>query len=122
MSGKKRMKVQLAIAALFVAGCVALAACGSSGGGSTGGGGSSTGGGTEVKGAKVIDPASMNSPPKGTIKYCQGKDTTGAGKAVVADFNAKYAAQGWKATLTEFPASADQQRTQFIQRQQAKSD
>ena len=32
------------------------------------------------------------------------------------------ARQGYKATLTEFPASADQQRTQFIQRQQAKSD
>ena len=64
----------------------------------------------------------MDNPPKGTVKYCQGKDTTGAAKALIKDFNAKYARQGYKATLTEFPASADQQRTQFIQRQQAKSD
>ena len=80
------------------------------------------GGGVKVEGAKVIDPKSMDNPPKGTVKYCQGKDTTGAGKAMVAMFNAKFAGQGYKATLTEFPASADQQRAQFIQRQQAKSD
>ena len=64
----------------------------------------------------------MASPPKGTVKYCQGKDTTGIGHQLVKDFNTKYSAQGYKATLTEFPASADQQRAQFIQRQQAKSD
>jgi len=124
------MKVKFGFGAVFIC-CIVLAACGSSnsnsnsGGGGGGGGGSSTsGGGTslEVKGAKVIDPKSLDNPPKGTVKYCQGKDTTGAGKAVVADFNAKYGAQGYKATLTEFPASADQQRSQFIQRQQAKSD
>ncbi|MGZ4268195.1 MAG: ABC transporter substrate-binding protein [Solirubrobacteraceae bacterium] len=63
----------------------------------------------------------MNNPPKGTIKYCQGKDTTGSAKALIKAFNDKYASQGWKASLTEFPASADQQRAQFIQRQQAKS-
>ncbi|MFL5332981.1 MAG: hypothetical protein ACJ8H8_07315, partial [Geminicoccaceae bacterium] len=110
------MKVKFGFGAVFIC-CIVLAACGSSnsnsGGGGGGGGGSSTsGGGTslEVKGAKVIDPKSLDNPPKGTVKYCQGKDTTGAGKAVVADFNAKYGAQGYKATLTEFPASADQQR------------
>ena len=70
----------------------------------------------------MIDAKAMDSPPKGTVKYCQGKDTTGSAKAVVADFNKKFSAQGYKATLTEFPASADQQRAQFIQRQQAKSD
>jgi multiple sugar transport system substrate-binding protein len=100
-----------------------VAACGSSNDNSGGGGGSSSsGGGTEVKGAKVIDPKSMANPPKGTVKYCQGKDTTGDGHAKVKLFNEKYGSQGYKATLTEFPASADQQRTQFIQRQQAKSD
>jgi multiple sugar transport system substrate-binding protein len=101
-----------------------VAACGSSNDNSSGGGASSSsgGGGTEVKGAKVIDPKLMANPPKGTVKYCQGKDTTGDGHAKVKLFNDKYASQGYKATLTEFPASADQQRTQFIQRQQAKSD
>ncbi len=104
----------IATTALFVA------ACGSSN--DSGGGGSTSAGGTTVKGAKVIDPNSMNNPPKGTVKYCQGKDTTGDAKAKVKLFNEKYGAQGYKATLIQFPASADQQRTQFIQRQQAKSD
>ena len=64
----------------------------------------------------------MDNPPKGTVKFCQGKDTTGIGRDLIKSFNAKYGAQGWKASLTEFSASADQQRTAFIQRQQAKSD
>jgi multiple sugar transport system substrate-binding protein len=125
------MKVKFGFGAVFMS-CVVLAACGSSdsGGGGGGGGGSSSssssstsgGGAVKVEGAKVIDANSLNSPPKGTVKYCQGKDTTGSGHQVVAEFNKKYAAQGYKATLTEFPASADQQRAQFIQRQQAKSD
>jgi multiple sugar transport system substrate-binding protein len=97
-----------------------LAACGSSNSGGGGGGGG--GGSTKVTGAKVIDANSLNSPPKGTVKYCQGKDTTGIAHDLVKQFNAKYGGQGYKATLTEFPASADQQRAQFIQRQQAKSD
>jgi multiple sugar transport system substrate-binding protein len=122
------MKVKFGIGAVLAC-CVALAACGGSdndsGGGGGGGGGASTsggGGGVKVEGAKVIDPKSLDNPPKGTVKFCQGKDTTGIGKQVVKDFTTKYGAQGWKATLTEFPASADQQRSQFIQRQQAKSD
>jgi multiple sugar transport system substrate-binding protein len=123
------MKVKFGFGAVFVC-CVALAACGSSNnssssGGGGGGGGASTsssGGGVKVEGAKVIDAKSLDNPPKGTVKFCQGKDTTGIGKQVVKDFTTKYGAQGWKATLTEFPASADQQRAQFIQRQQAKSD
>jgi multiple sugar transport system substrate-binding protein len=98
---------------------VVVAACGSDSGGGGGGGG---GGEAKISGAKVVDPASMDSPPKGTVKYCTGKDTTGAAHEMIADFNKKYGSQGYKATLTEFPASADQQRAQFIQRQQAKSD
>jgi multiple sugar transport system substrate-binding protein len=121
------MKVKFGIGAVLAC-CVALAACGGSdneSGGGGGGGGASTssgGGGVKVEGAKVIDPKSLENPPKGTVKYCQGKDTTGDGHAKVKLFNEKYGSQGYKATLTEFPASADQQRTQFIQRQQAKSD
>jgi trehalose/maltose transport system substrate-binding protein len=115
----RRLAVLVA-AALACGGTVA--ACGSSSDNSGGGGSGSGGKSTTVTGAKVIDVNSMNNPPKGTIKYCQGKDTTGAGHAIVDDFNKKFASQGYKATLTEFPASADQQRAQFIQRQQAKSD
>jgi multiple sugar transport system substrate-binding protein len=107
----------VSVCALFVA------ACGGGDGGGGGGSASSGGGGVvKVTGAKVIDPASMNNPPKGTIHFCTGKDVPGDAHQVVKDFNAKYAAKGWKVTLTEFPASADQQRAQFIQRQQAKSN
>ena len=118
MVARKRLAAALVVAlAMFVV------ACGSSNSGSSSsGGGGSSSGGEKISGAKVIDANSLNNPPKGTVKYCQGKDTTGSAKALIKDFNAKFGAQGYKATLTEFPASADQQRTQFIQRQQAKSD
>ena len=116
MSGRRGTRVRAALAVLLaVCLAVVVAACGSS---------DSSGGGSEkkVSGAKVIDASSLDSPPKGTIHYCTGKDTSGAAHQVVADFNKKYASQGYKVALTEFPQSADQQRAQFIQRQQAKSD
>jgi trehalose/maltose transport system substrate-binding protein len=118
MRGRLSLGAALAVSvcALFVA------ACGGSDSGGGGGGGGSTGEAVKVEGAKVIDPASMNSPPKGTIHFCTGKDTSGDAHQVVKDFNAKYKSQGYKVVLTEFPASADQQRAQFIQRQQAKSN
>jgi multiple sugar transport system substrate-binding protein len=117
-------------AAIVVSLAMFAAACGGGGGGSGGGSSSSSGGssssgsssGITVNGAKVIDPNSMTSPPKGTIHYCTGKDTNGAAHQLIKDFNAKYSSAGYKAVLTEFPASADQQRAQFIQRQQAKSN
>lgn len=112
------MKVRFGLGALLACLVVLVGACGSS----SSGGGSSGGSSAKITGAKVIDIKAMTSPPKGTVKFCQGKDTTGIGKQLVADFTKKYASQGYKATLTEFPASADQQRSQFIQRQQAKSD
>jgi multiple sugar transport system substrate-binding protein len=116
MSGRRR-KLRVGLAALLaVCLAVVVAACGSD----SGSGGS--GGEKKITGAKVIDPASMDKPAKGTIHYCTGKDTTGAAHQMIADFNKKYSSQGYKAVLTEFPASADQQRAQFIQRQQAKSN
>ncbi len=39
----------------------------------------------------------------------------------IEGFNKKYEAQGLSAKLVEFPADADQQRQQFVQRQEAKS-
>ena len=80
------MKVKFGFGAVFVC-CVVLAACGSSDNSSSSGGrrwrrrpARSGGGGVKVEGAKVIDPKSLDNPPKGTVKYCQGKDTTGAGQ------------------------------------------
>jgi multiple sugar transport system substrate-binding protein len=102
---------------------VFVTACGgddsSSGGGSGGSSSSSTASNGQTKGAKTIDPASMDSA-KGTVTYCQGKDTSGNAHYMIDQFNKKYGSQ-IKAKLVEFPASADEQRTQFIQRQQAKS-
>src|SRR3954469_7225457 len=57
----------------------------------------------------------------GPVTYCTGKDTSGGQKASVAEFNKLNASTGLKARLLEFPESADEQRNQFIQRQEAKS-
>jgi multiple sugar transport system substrate-binding protein len=98
---------------------VFVAACGgddSSSGGSSGSSSSSSG---QTKGAKTIDPASADSA-KGTVTYCQGKDTAGNAHYMIDQFNKKFGPD-LKAKLVEFPASADEQRNQFIQRQQAKS-
>jgi multiple sugar transport system substrate-binding protein len=103
--------------------CGALvAACGGgdNGGSSGGGGGGASPSGGSTQGAKVIDPNSMKTA-KGTVKFCQGKDTTGAVAAMKKNFNAKFASRGLKMQFIEFPASADEQRNQFIQREQAKS-
>ena len=72
-----------------------------------------------TEGAKVIDPASMDSA-KGEVTYCQGKDTAGNAHYMVDEFNKKFGPD-LKAKLVEFPADAGEQRNQFIQRQQAKS-
>jgi multiple sugar transport system substrate-binding protein len=102
-----------------------VAACGSdnsSSGGSSGssGGSSSSATNGQTKGAKVIDPKLMDNA-KGSVTYCQGKDTSGNAHYMVDQFNKKFSSQGLTAKLVEFPASADEQRNQFIQRQQAKS-
>jgi multiple sugar transport system substrate-binding protein len=105
-------------------GCVALmggllGACG----GDDGGGGGDSGGGQgsgSSSGAKVIDPASMDSA-KGEVTYCTGKDTSGAQKESVKLFNEQNQSKGLSAKLLEFPESADEQRNQFVQRQEAKS-
>jgi len=100
---------------------VLVAACGDDEGGGDAGGGSS--GGSEetgaTEGAKVIDPALMDNA-KGEVFYCTGKDTSGNTTEMVKRFNEEFGPD-LKATLVEFPASADEQRNQFIQRQQAKS-
>jgi multiple sugar transport system substrate-binding protein len=105
-----RRAVQLLLS-LFL---LALIGCGDDS--SDSGGGSS--GGQAIAGAKVIDPASMQGA-KGDITFCAGKDTTGAKTAGVKAFNA--ANPELKVELLEFPESADEQRNQFVQRQEAKS-
>ena len=108
------------VVCLAFAMALVVAACGDDDGGSSGGAsaGSDETGSTE--GAKKIDTSLMKGA-KGEVVYCIGKDTTGELKDWIAKFNAKYQSQGLKVTAREFPAAADAQRQQFIQRQQAKS-
>jgi multiple sugar transport system substrate-binding protein len=56
---------------------------------------------------------------KGKVTFCLGKDTSGDKTAAIKAFNA--ANPGIRATMIEFSTSADEQRTQFVQRQEAKS-
>jgi multiple sugar transport system substrate-binding protein len=100
-----------AIAALAVAGCGSSSS-------SSGGEGSS---GVKVSGAKKAPTLQEAKSAKGNVTYCTGKDTSGAQIQSVKDFNKQYASQGVKATIKEFPESADEQRNQFVQRQRAKS-
>jgi multiple sugar transport system substrate-binding protein len=90
------------------------AGCGSSGGGGTSG---STVAGVGSN-AKTVTP-DMAKNPKGTVTWCIGKDTTGAFSQVVKLYNQQN--PGVKAKLLELPTSADAQRTQLVQREQAKS-
>jgi len=100
-------------------GGVLVAACGGGNDSGGGGGGSSSGGSSgSSSGGKAIDPASMQNA-KGTVTYCQGKDTSGNAVAGVKAFNKLN--NGVTVKLLEFSTSADEQRSQFIQRQQAKS-
>jgi multiple sugar transport system substrate-binding protein len=104
---------------LFLCGVLAsgvfVAACGGS---DNGGGGSSSSSGGSSSGAKVIDVNSMKNA-KGSVTYCTGKDTSGKDTAAIKKFNAQN--NGVTVKLLEFSTSADEQRSQFIQRQQAKS-
>jgi len=93
-----------------------VAACGSSDDG--GGGGGSSSEGSSTSGAKVIDVNSMQNA-KGNVTLCMGKDTSGDKTALVKQFNQQN--PGITAKLLEFSTSADEQRSQFVQRQEAKS-
>jgi multiple sugar transport system substrate-binding protein len=92
-------------AALFAACAVALglAACG---------GDDESGGGEGIS-------ANAGENAKGNVTWCIGKDTTGAFNQVVKDHNK--ANPDVKVKLIELPTSADEQRTQLIQRLRAKS-
>jgi multiple sugar transport system substrate-binding protein len=107
-------------AALVVALAMVVAACGddeaSSGGGGGGGGSQSA----ATDGAKAPTLADSEGAT-GNVTYCLGKDTAGNNTAAVKEFNAKFGDSGLTAKLLEFPESADEQRNQFVQRQEAKS-
>jgi multiple sugar transport system substrate-binding protein len=111
--------------ALVVALALFVGACGDDGssGGSGGGGSSSSSGSSSAAtsgGAKAPTLAESDGAT-GNVTYCLGKDTAGNNTAAVKEFNAKVASSGLTAKMLEFPESADEQRNQFVQRQEAKS-
>jgi multiple sugar transport system substrate-binding protein len=89
--------------------CVAALGLASCGGGDDGGGGSE---------AKTLEPSSAKSA-SGEVTWCIGKDTSGAFKTAVDQFNAQN--PKLQAKLLELPESADIQREQQIQRLRAES-
>jgi multiple sugar transport system substrate-binding protein len=96
---------------------VFIAACGDDD--DAGGGGSGADQETgATEGAKAIDVGAMDSA-KGDVTFCLGKDTSGDKTAAIKRFNE--ANPELNADMLEFSTSADEQRTQFVQRQEAKS-
>jgi multiple sugar transport system substrate-binding protein len=55
----------------------------------------------------------------GNVTWCIGKDTTGAFKQVINLYEQSHPKV--HVNLLELPTSADQQRTQLVRREQAKS-
>jgi multiple sugar transport system substrate-binding protein len=106
----------LAGSALLAPGCG-----GGDDGGGGGAGGSSTSTSGVTKGAKVAPTLDEAKGAKGTVTFCAGKDNSGGYQDAVTRFNDRYASQGLKAKLVEFPNGSDEQRAQAIQRLQAKS-
>ncbi len=109
-----RRLMLLLLCSAGIGGAGFLAACGED----EGGGGAGTEETGQTKGAKVIDLKSMENA-KGNVTICMGKDTGGDVTAAVKTFNAQN--NGVKAKLLEFSTAADEQRQQFVQRQEAKS-
>jgi multiple sugar transport system substrate-binding protein len=114
------MRLRLTFLAAVLAALLMLAGCGGSEEGGDGGGGASqdTGAAKDSKAAPTLDEAK---DATGEVKFCLGKDTSGNQTESVKRFNAKFGDKGLTAKLTEFPESADEQRNQFVQRQQAKA-
>ncbi len=108
----------LACVAVVAAGCGSSGSSSSSGASSSGSSSGSSSSGTVVHGGSPVTPA-MASSAKGNVTWCIGKDTTGAFSQVVKLYNASHPSV--HVTLLELPTSADQQRTQLVQREQAKS-
>lgn len=102
------MRVAKMVGTLVLAGAIA-AGCGGSDGDS---GGESA---PDTSKVEVSDEA-----PQGEIAVCMGKDTSGIHTPVLEQFNEEN--QDADARLVELPESADEQRTQLVQRLRAKSD
>ena len=105
-----------ALAALLAAGALTLAACGGDDSAAPAGGEKGS-----TQGAKAAPSLEESKDATSTVTFCAGKDNSGGYHSAVDRFNQRYADQGLKARLVEFPNGSDEQRQQAIQRLQAKS-
>jgi multiple sugar transport system substrate-binding protein len=103
---RKSKPIILALAAILVT-TIVLAGCGSDDGG----------GGSGVDNAKTLDSNAAEGA-SGDVTWCIGKDTSGSFTQIV---NAHNKSSQVNVKLVELPTSADEQRTQQIQRLRAKS-
>jgi multiple sugar transport system substrate-binding protein len=117
-SGKRVAAAGVVAIAMFAAACGSDDKGDSAGGGTTAAATQATG---AAKGANQAPTLAASQKATGTVTYCLGKDTAGNNTAAVKDFNAKFSGSGLTARLLEFPTSADEQRNQFVQRQESKS-
>ena len=107
------------LAALLAGVVLALAACGGDDeGGGDGDGGT---GAVSTDGAPAAPTLEAARDAKGDVTFCAGKDTTGGYQRTVERFNERYADQGLRAELLEFPEGSDAQREQAVQRLEARS-
>jgi multiple sugar transport system substrate-binding protein len=95
--------------------CIAVTAAGC---GSSSSGTSSKSNSSGSSSAGAVTPA-MAANPSGSVTWCIGKDTTGAFAQVIKLYEQTHPKV--HVNLLELPTSSDQQRTQLVQREQAKS-
>jgi multiple sugar transport system substrate-binding protein len=107
------VKFRLASVGALLACAAIIAGCGSSSSKSSSA--SSSGGSSS---ANSVTPAQAANP-SGNVTWCIGKDTTGAFAQVIKLYEQSHPKVSVK--LLELPTSSDQQRTQLVQREQAKS-
>ena len=111
------MKQHRSVAAMAAGLALVLGACGGAGDDADGGA-SATNSDAGPPAAPALSEARTAT---GELTVCAGKDTAGDQKQLIERFNARYEEQGLHAELLEFPESADEQRNQFVQRQEARS-
>lgn len=104
-----RKLLVLMAAALFAVGGI-LAGCGDD---------DDDGGGGGQQAADAEQVPSTEGDPQGDINVCIGKDTAGIHTRLVRQFTQEN--EGARARLVELPESADEQRTQMVQRLRAES-
>jgi multiple sugar transport system substrate-binding protein len=113
------MRERRRLAALLAGVVLALAACGGEDEGS--GDRTSDVEGNSTDGAPAAPTLEAARDATGDVTFCAGKDTTGGYQRTVERFNERYADQGLRAELLEFPEGSDNQREQAVQRLEARS-